>query len=58
MARKVVQLCSIDEDANHILALCDDGTMWEASWGIPKGENKHKWRWMFIDGVPQENNES
>ena len=54
MARKVIQISNIDNDGCYFRALCDDGSMWEASWAI-RGEDKtRRWHWDSITNVPQE----
>ena len=53
MARKVIQITSNGGGHQYypcIIALCDDGTIWEKVWDKPEGYDS---KWDFIDQIPQ-----
>jgi hypothetical protein len=53
MTRKVIQIVKND---NTIIALCDDGTIWE-EYGertIDNKKSKKTFKWMRINNVPQD----
>lgn len=51
-ARKVVQVSGLGMD--QVIALCDDGTMWELKWlGWPPTRKA----WVKLPDIPQDNKE-
>jgi hypothetical protein len=53
--RKIIQIQSTP-DNDEIIALCDDGTVWNGRFNEMKGNN-HAYKWRQVLGFPEEIND-